>query len=257
MFTPFWHYHPELELTLISKGEGTRFVGDSISSFSNFDLILVGENLPHHWVSITENGIKNHEAYVFQFDKNLFEHFPECNTFRTLFENAKRGIHFSKPKDELIKKIIAFEALSPISRLSALIEILQNLIEDNDTETLASEDYLNRFYTEGSQTKISKTTNYILDHLDQKLSVNQLAEFTHMVPQSFCRWFKKHSGHSFISFLNQTRIERVCHLLVSTNMRVQEIAFSCGFESLSHFNRTFNKLKHMSPRTYRQLNAVL
>ena len=123
--------------------------------------------------------------------------------------------------------------------------------------SLASEHYLNRFQSEGSQNKISKTTNYILEHLEERLSVNQMAEFTHMVPQSFCRWFKKHSGHSFISFLNQTRIERVCHLLVSSNLKIQDIAFSSGFESISHFNRTFQKLKGCSPRAFRNKNSKL
>lgn len=254
-FEPFWHYHPELELTLISKGKGTRFIGDSISCFSELDLVLVGSNLPHHWVSIIENNIKNHEAYVFQFKKNIFEGLPECEPLLHLFSKAHRGLHFQNPPIELIAKIIAFENYASITQISVLIDILQELLNHEHIQILASQSYLNRFQSEASQNKISKTTNYILDHLDERLTVDQMAEFTHMVPQSFCRWFKKHSGHSFVSFLNQTRIERVCHLLVSSSLRIQDIAFSCGFESISHFNRTFQKIKGCSPRTFRIKNT--
>ena len=56
-----------------------------------------------------------------------------------------------------------------------------------------------------------------------------------------------------ISFLNQTRIEKVCHELASSTTPIQDIAFSSGFETLSHFNRIFKRLKNCSPRDYRNL----
>jgi AraC-like DNA-binding protein len=255
VFLPYWHYHPELELTLIKKGDGTRFVGDSIASFSDYDLVLVGENLPHHWVSALKT--ENQEAYIFQFRSSLFKSFNECDSFNSLFNKAKRGLHYFNPNVTLIEKIIVFENLSTISKLSTFIEIIQQLMLDNDYKILTSKNYLERLQLAGSQGKISKTTNYILEHLDEQLSIKRMAEFTHMVPQSFCRWFKKHSGHSFVSFLNRARIERVCLLLTTTNKPVQDIAFSCGFESLSHFNRTFKKLKSQSPSDYKKSNLKL
>ncbi|SFZ93546.1 AraC-type DNA-binding protein [Flaviramulus basaltis] len=251
-FLPFWHYHPELELTLITKGQGTRFIGDSILSFSDFDLVLVGENLPHHWVSMHQIEASRNEAFVFQFDKQIFSLFPECRAFLSLFEEAEHGIHFTNPNNNLINQIINFESKSKISQLATFIEILQGLVEDKKRLVLSSNSYLDKYHKYGTQTKISKTTNFILEHLDQKLTVNQMSEFTNMVPQSFCRWFKNHSGHSFISFLNQTRIQRASHLLLSTNLNIQKIAFACGYESLSHFNRTFKKLKEESPREFRK-----
>ncbi|AXG70765.1 HTH-type transcriptional activator Btr [Kordia sp. SMS9] len=253
-FTPFWHYHPEMELTLITKGSGTRFVGDAIQPFAAMDLVLIGENLPHHWVSVEETHDILQEAYVFQFDKQLFASFPECNTFISFFEHAKDGFHFYQPKTALINMIVSLENKSPIQQLSGLIEILNTLLQDEHKKTLASKHYLNRFYSTTSQSKIAKTTNYILENIDQKLTVKQMAALTHMVPQSFCRWFKKHSGHSFVTFLNKTRIERACHLLKSTSLPVQNIAFHCGFDSLSHFNRTFKKMKMMSPSQFRNLS---
>ncbi len=250
VFVPYWHYHPEIELTLITKGKGTRFVGDSISSFSELDLVLIGENLPHHWVSTSPE--RNQEAYVFQFNKSLFSDFVEFKPFNKLIETAKFGVHYHSPNSQLIHKITEFENLNSLIKLSTLIEIIHLLLTDTNTNLLATKNYLSHSPISRQQSKISKTTNYILEHLDEKLTVNRMAEFTHMVPQSFCRWFKKHSGHSFVSFLNQTRIERVCQLLATSDNSIQNIAFSCGFESLSHFNRTFKSIKECSPRTFRK-----
>ena len=251
-FLPYWHYHPELELTLITKGKGTRFIGDSILPFADFDLVLVGENIPHHWVSLQEAEESNCEAFVFQFDKGIFKHFPECRVFNGLFADAESGIQFINPSRHLIDLICSFQRKSKIAQLATLMEIIQCLIEDHNRVALASKSYLDAYRKYGVQAKISKTTNFILAHIDQKLSVSQMSELTNMAPQSFCRWFKSHAGHSFVSFLNQTRIQRACHLLLSTNIGIQQIAFSCGFESLSHFNRTFKKLKGESPREFRK-----
>jgi mannose-6-phosphate isomerase-like protein (cupin superfamily) len=46
-FGNIWHYHPELELHYVIRGEGVRFIGDNVSNFSAGEMLLVGENLPH------------------------------------------------------------------------------------------------------------------------------------------------------------------------------------------------------------------
>ncbi|WP_299521304.1 AraC family transcriptional regulator [Winogradskyella sp.] len=250
-FTPFWHYHPELELTLITKGKGTRFVGDSIAPFSDFDLVLIGENVPHHWVSSIHNE-EQQSAIVIQFEADLFSNFRECEAFAILFDLAKRGIQFANPSETITKSILAFDGLQPIEQLSLLLKLLADLEQYEHKQLLTSEGYNLNEKLKFSESKFSKVNSYILEHLHEKLTVNDMANFVHMVPQSFCRWFKKHSGHSFISFLNLARIERACQDLITTTEPIQTIALSCGFETLSHFNRTFKKLKGVSPREFRQ-----
>jgi AraC-like DNA-binding protein len=80
-----------------------------------------------------------------------------------------------------------------------------------------------------------------------------VAAFSGMTIPAFCRWFKQAVGLSFVSYLHQVRIEKACHFLIQTDWRVSEIAFRTGFESLSHFNRTFKKLKMTSPSAYRKM----
>ena len=251
-FTPFWHYHPELELTLIVKGEGTRFVGDSIEPFSDLDLILIGKNLPHHWVSLSEKTTERQKAIIFQFDETIFNGIKECFHFKSLFDLASKGICFEQPSEITITRILKFETLSRFEQLVAFMELIQELSSDKNIRLLTTESFKTIRKNSFTEEKFSKVNNYILEHLNTNITVNHMAELTHMVPQSFCRWFKKHSGHSFINFLNRTRIEQSCHYLLTSSESIQNIAFSCGFETISHFNRTFKNFKGMSPRAFRK-----
>lgn len=253
---PFWHYHPELELTLIYEGSGTRFVGDSILPYQPMDLVLVGENLPHHWVSVNSLEDNFQRAIVIQFPKNLFDVFPECSILQELFNKAEKGIQFQQPSEVLIQQLIHFDKVSKMEQLSLLMKILFQLIEHPNQLLLSTASYKNQLGTAKSQDKIAKTTAYILEHLDQKLTVDHMADYTHLVPQSFCRWFKNATGNTFVNYLNKARVERACQLLLNTKMAIADVCFSVGFESLSHFNRTFLKLKEMSPRAFRNQNKA-
>jgi AraC-like DNA-binding protein len=226
-------------------------VGNSILPYSDNDLVLLGANLPHHWVSTVDHDIKPQSAIVLQFPSNLFDPFPECETLQTFFKEAVRGIQFTDPNAGLLRLIRQFDTVSKPQQIAVLLQIIDDLRRDGQRVYLSSKSYHRPSGNENNQRKIEKTTTFILENLSKKLTVHDLAERVHMVDQSFCRWFKKSVGHSFITFLNMARVERACQYLMTTDRSVQDIAYDCGFESLSHFNRTFKKLKHQSPRILR------
>ena len=247
---PFWHYHPELELTFIKKGKGTRFIGDTIAPFTNYDLVLVGENLPHQWVTLNAEKTLN-ECFVFQFKKEIIPNLKECKPIINLLEEAKRGIQFLSVPQFIIQKILNFNSLNTVQQFGELLDILNDLQQIESKKLLTSPSYEIRQRNVKNQEKFAKINSYILENLNQKLTVNEMAEIANMVPQSFCRWFKSISGFSFISFLNIARIEKASQLLITTSQPIQEVAFASGFETLSHFNRTFKKIKNTSPREFR------
>ena len=248
-FKPYWHYHPELELTLITKGKGTRFVGNSILPYEEGDLVLIGQNLPHHWVSAEES--EEQAAIVLQFPASLFLGIKECAQFNSFFEQAAVGFHFKAPNKALLQHFHAFSKASAIGRIGLLMQLLEALQNDKNRVPLSTISYASGRQIAQQQTKVSQTINYILDHLDKRLTVQEMSEVAHMVPQSFCRWFKKSVGMSFVTFVNTARIERTCHDVQNTDKPMSAIAFENGFESLSHFNRTFKKIKGEAPTTYK------
>ncbi len=98
---------------------------------------------------------------------------------------------------------------------------------------------------------IMRAKDYICEHQSEKLSLGQAAKAVNMSAFYFCKMFKKVTGVNFTDYLSRVRIEKAKNLLLNPNLRVSEIAFEVGFQSLTHFNRVFKKLLGQSPTDYR------
>jgi AraC-like DNA-binding protein len=98
---------------------------------------------------------------------------------------------------------------------------------------------------------IKKARDYIQEHQGEKLSLGQVARAVNMSTFYFCKTFKKVTGINFTDYLSRVRIEKSKNLLLNPNLRVSEIAFEVGFQSLTHFNRVFKKILGQSPTEYR------
>jgi AraC-like DNA-binding protein len=98
---------------------------------------------------------------------------------------------------------------------------------------------------------ITRAKEYIHEHQTEELSLGQVAKAVNTSTFYFCKMFKKVTGINFTDYLSRMRIEKSKNLLLNPNLRVSEIAFEVGFQSLTHFNRVFKKILGQSPTEYR------
>jgi len=98
---------------------------------------------------------------------------------------------------------------------------------------------------------ITRAREFIHEHQTEDLSLGQVAKAVNMSTFYFCKMFKKITGVNFTDYLSRVRIEKSKNLLLNPNLRVSEIAFEVGFQSLTHFNRVFKKILGQSPTEYR------
>jgi AraC-like DNA-binding protein/ligand-binding sensor protein len=98
---------------------------------------------------------------------------------------------------------------------------------------------------------IAKARAYIEEHQTEELTLSQVAKAVNMSSYYFCKMFKKVAGINFTDYVARVRIEKSKNLLLNPNLRVSEIAFEVGFQSLTHFNRVFKKILGQSPTDYR------
>jgi AraC-like DNA-binding protein len=98
---------------------------------------------------------------------------------------------------------------------------------------------------------ITRAKEFINEHQTEELSLGQVAKAVNMSTFYFCKIFKKVTGINFTDYLSRVRIEKAKNLLLNPNLRVSEIAFEVGFQSLTHFNRVFKKILGQSPTEYR------
>lgn len=92
---------------------------------------------------------------------------------------------------------------------------------------------------------------YVRTHLDEKVSLKDIAAYLHLNPSYFSRLFKKETGESFIEFVTRVKMEKAMDLLDNTTKPVDQIAYELGFDSNSYFLKTFKKTTGMSPKAYK------
>ena len=258
MFNPrlsdlfYWHFHPEYELVYIEASEGTRHIGDHISTYEKSDLTLIGSNIPH---LNFDYGIKtDYQKVVVHFKKDFFEsHFqdtPELFSLAQLFEQSKHGIAFDgKIKADVGKKLFQLKKLKPFDQYIQILEILQVLAESNDQNLLHKQPYRNK-YSERDQGRLREIYAFVDKNYHQKITLDQVAAISNLSKEAFCRYFKKASQYTFVEFLNRYRISQSKRLLM-LGQSVGDACFKSGFESLSYFNRTFKKISQENPSDFR------
>lgn len=249
---PYWHYHPEYQLTLVRRGEGKRFVGDDVAPFKAGDLVLTGPNLPHMWVSSRAGP---HEALILQFPGSIFGgrflELPEMSAVRRLLERSARGLRFGDAaRGKVAGRVIGMGRRRGLARLIGLLEILRVLSQAPVERTLSSRAWAPDvgFF---DRERIDRICRHAAENAGRPLSLAQAAAAAHMSVPAFTRFFRGCSGKSFLEYLTELRIGTACRLLLETDRRVSEIGAMSGFRNLSNFNRRFRALKGLSPREFR------
>lgn len=106
---------------------------------------------------------------------------------------------------------------------------------------------------EGSEpAAIAKARKYIHENLDSPLPLGTVARVAGLSESHFCRLFKDATGLTLTDYVNRSRIEWAKKELLKPEMRVSEIAFLVGYQSLSQFNRSFARIVGTSPTRWRQ-----
>ena len=252
-FDFLWHYHPEYELTYISRGKGKRLVGDSYENFSDGDLVLLGPLLPHTWVSNKETKQKC-SATVIQFTMEFIEplfQYQEMSAIKKLLAKAGNGLRFEPGKrNSVVELLQQMTQTKGVETFTSLIRVLQMLTTAKAT-TLTTVQFKPLKGNE-SQLRINKVFQYVQAGFREKISLQKAASLIHLSVSAFCKFFKRACGKTFSDYVNDIRVGYACQLLIETDKPVTEIAFESGFESLTYFNRVFLRKKLTSPGSFRK-----
>jgi YesN/AraC family two-component response regulator len=251
-----WHFHPEYELVLNIKSNGTRIVGDSVELFDHYDMVLVAGNIPHSWnyykhdVALPDkHGIIVHFRKSSLGDALLSQHEMDC--VNELLNQAERGIGFSTEDARKTEKyLVQMVNNKGIDKMIDFFIVLKIMCQSEKKVLLCSENY-KQAYDERGNKKMTDVYTYIRENYFKQISLEQIAKIAEMSPISFSRFFKKNCGAGFVEYLNRVRTNKACYLLRETEYQVQDIAVECGFESISNFNKQFRKTEGLSPRDYR------
>lgn len=242
-----WHYHPEIELTLFTEGEGIRYIGDNVKFFKALDLVLLGPNIPHHWTAARSSG------YCIQFSlspASPLAGLHEIGRLKTLIDQANKGLKFSERcRHDVLALMEQCVTCHPIERLAIFLQILYRLSHSRSSPISG---FVPQGLSSSKSAVVKKAVQYILENAaSEELELVHVLEHVQMSRATFSRHFQQALGQSYTQFVQAIRLETARNLLVSTDKAVTEIAFAAGFSNLSHFNTLFKSRWNMSPRQLR------
>jgi AraC-like DNA-binding protein len=251
------HYHEEFELNFIQNAKcARRVVGDHIEEIDDLELVLVGSNLQHAWFTHQCKSKEIREITI-QFHKDLFDdkflRRNQLSFIRILLEKSLRGILFSRETtQQLAPRIIDLNQKHGFDSVLELMSILHDLSTSRNMRILSDASFNNtEQYTYNSR-RIEKTMEYMNHNFDKPITLNEVARMANMSDAAFSRFFKQRTGNTFIDSLTEIRLGHASRMLIDTTQSIAEIAYHCGFNNISNFNRIFKKKKNCTPKDFRE-----
>jgi len=259
-FYPHLHRHKEAQITWVQAGEGTLIAGNNMHTFRSGEIYLLGADQPHLFKSNPEYFLPDNKEVIrtltIFFDPNgslasLFS-LPEMKALRDFIQQTQQGFKVPAEYVEKISRIITDvrKSVGPDQMICflQLLGALQGLTPRPEALSPSSNSH---GITESEGIRISNIYNYILQHYSEAVTLDDVAREACMTPQAFCRYFKKHTGHTFVSFLNSMRVNEACKKLTENKYEsISVVAYKCGFTSITNFNRVFKGVMGNSPRGY-------
>ena len=253
-----WHYHPQLELTLIISSKGKRYVGGNMEDYSPGDLVLLGPNLPHYWVNETSsNSGKDAHSIVIKFEEDfLGASLLAKHDFKDITDLLKRsvaGIQFiGKTRDEALIKIQQLLNSRGLEKIIGFLALLNGLALSDEFRLLSPVIAESKSAKEASNT-MEKVYKYILENFTEDVNLTKAADIANLSVTAFCQYFKKRTRKSFVSYVNEIRINHASRLLIEDDMNASQACYASGFNNISNFNRQFKAIRKYSPLEYKKL----
>lgn len=253
------HWHKEFEVNYIRNGQGEFICGDDRFCFEKGDIIVVQPDMLHA-VRPGSDEVTLYDTLVFSAemfvgaggDRSALEFFIPLAEGLMLVDTGITQSHERYSElvacvREIFKSAKKNTPLNDIVLKSELLRFFAILAESGSVHPAAR----------GASAKselIRPALSYINEHFRESITIEQLAEASHLSKSYFMSCFKNAAGVGAIEYINQIRVKAVCERLRAGGGNISEIAFECGFANLANFNRQFKRQVGASPKEYRSMN---
>ncbi|WP_199140197.1 AraC family transcriptional regulator [Pedobacter sp. ASV12] len=258
-FYPYLHRHREAQLIWIKEGEGTLIVANNMYAFQKGEVYLLGANQPHllksNPVYFEENsGLKIQSLMIFFDPQGKLAPvlaLPEMQWLATFIQQHQNGFKVPQAyQDHLVSLMQAVQQAGSMEVMTSFLSLFQSLQQLNSQLEPLSTSILPGF-SESEGLRIGHIFNFLMQNYHRNISLEEVAAEAHLTPQAFCRYFKKHTRQTFVAFLNELRINEACKKLTSSQFEnIASVAYTCGFNNITNFNRVFRSVKGQAPKAY-------
>ncbi|MFT3827706.1 MAG: AraC family transcriptional regulator [Chitinophagaceae bacterium] len=258
-FYNYLHRHNEIQITWVIAGEGTLIAGNYMHPFKADDIFIIGSNQPHIFKSDASyfNARSKQQVQaltIFFHPKGLLSallSLPEMGSVRKFIQTTDFGLQVPATlRKKIADDMLKVKNMEASLRLAAFIQLLHQLSSIKDYHLLSTiTDDLHISDTEGL--RMNDIYQYTMGNYAENITLAQVSSVAHLTPQAFCRYFKKHTRKTYLTFLNEIRINEAAKKIVSGNFEsISSVAYQCGFVHVANFNRVFKKVTGKSPKQY-------
>lgn len=249
------HIHDNYELYFLMEGARRYFIHDRTYHVRKGDIVLIDRFDLHRTADLESPG---HERIVLNFKPEMIR--PRTQQEQDLlllpFQQGMKVLSLNMEQQNsaetmmltMLNEAALNEAGSLLFIESCLTQLL--LLLSRATRRL-----LNRSQPEDepSSNKMDQTAEYINRHYQKPLTLESLARHSYISTYYLSRKFKKHTGFTIIEYIQRVRVKEAQRLLRTSQHKVIDIAQQVGFENVTHFNRVFKKITHLTPLYYRKI----
>lgn len=250
------HHRDSWELSYVIKGRGGRIIGGVTSNFEEGDLVLVVPNMDHGWFfnpSFTnEDG--NIECITVMWTTELMIQlaaiFPEWKDVVEMFQKQEMSVLFNhKENKELVYALYALAREDGNYASSRLMDLIMKTADSlhNDYEEIGT------LSLSLLEKRLQEINIYTCCNYARQISIDEIASHVGMNRSAFCTFFKKQTGKTYVSFLNEYRLKVAHHLLSNTDSNISTVCWQCGFNDLAYFDKLFKKTFNISPSELKRL----
>lgn len=249
------HWHRELEIIYVTKGSISLGINDQPMEVSEGESVFInGGDL--HYVLASPGS----ERIVYQFDLSMFTELEDrsidlhslLKMVPPLSKNwGEKNSFIISLLDNIYSEVQEKRIGSELQIKSDLYQIIVCFIREiSSDERVEKRDY--HMKSEEILAKLDIVFRFVEENYTNRISLQEAADSVGYSQFYFTKFFKKNTGKTFISFLNDYRIDKAKWLLINTSDTVSEIISQVGFESDKTFYRLFKKSMEMSPLIYRK-----
>lgn len=252
------HWHEEVEIIYIKKGNIIIYIGDEKFSAREGELFFVNTG-ELHFMESEDMGVEYYTILFpltflsFQMEDALEQEvFMPLRQKKLLMPTKVKQTETEKCMIDMIRKVIEINEEKQrgyqLKTRIFLLELLEIFLRE---DSLRQADITSR--TEMQRELLA----YIQEHYTEKITLSMLAKEFHLSEKYLSWYFKEHFYISFMQYVSHLRMTRAKHLLYSTEHSITEIAFSCGYPSVNFFIRSFKEAHGITPLQYRKQSKVL
>ena len=241
------HAQESWELSYVITGSGEREIGHLREPFTAGDLVLIPPGIPHCWTFDAQQTDRHHriENITLSFEDILLDGLahalPHLNGIVRQLRTYTDAITFSLRQQERITTLLRRMCHeTDTERAASVVTLICLLAKDGHALGHYEKPDLIR-------QRLMQVRIYVSCNCRRPITIDEMAQHIGMNRSAFCTFFRKHTGQTFVDYLNAYRVDLACHLLEREGLSVTEACYASGFNDAAYFCRTFKRYKGIPP----------